>query len=150
MRPATDIDRDVRVALFAGIVREGSVPAPDEVARAAGVPPAELAASYRRLADAHVLVLAPGREDEIWMANPFSATTTPFAVEVDDRAYHGNCIWDALGIVAMLGGTGSVRFPCPDCGEPLAIDVRGGEPESDLLVHFAVPAARWWEDIGFT
>jgi hypothetical protein len=98
-----------------------------------------------------VIVLAPGT-DEIWMAAPFSALATPFRVHVGERAYWGNCIWDALGIVALLGGTGSVRFNCPDCGDPLAIDVRDREPITgdDLLVHFAVPAARWWEDIGFT
>jgi hypothetical protein len=39
------------------------------------------------------------------MAMPLSAIPTPFQVEVGGRHFFGNCIWDALGIVAMLGGT---------------------------------------------
>jgi hypothetical protein len=36
------------------------------------------------------------------MANPFSAVPTPFLVRSGDRSWYGNCIWDALGIPAML------------------------------------------------
>jgi len=34
----------------------------------------------------------------------------------------------------------------------LELEVRGDElvRGSELLVHFVVPARRWWDDIGFT
>src|SRR5207248_2967833 len=100
-------------------------------------------------AESHVLVLAPGTP-YVWMANPFSAIPTPFRVEANGRRYFGNCVWDALGIVAMLGGTGTVRNPCPDCGEPQTLTVDDdGRIHGEGVVHFAVPAAHWWDDIGF-
>lgn len=144
-------DRAVRVALMRAFAETGAAPSHDQVAAAAGIAVDDVKAAYRRLADDHVIVLAPGT-DQIWMAAPFSALATPFRVHVGDRDYWGNCIWDALGIVALLGGTGRTTFNCPDCGDPLAVDLQDGEPQhgDDLLVHFAVPAARWWDDIGFT
>lgn len=151
MTTEASTDRAVRVALFRHFAHTGGAPRHDEVAAATGLTIDAVKASYRRLADDHAIVLAPGT-DELWMAAPFSAIATPFRVHAGDRAHWGNCIWDALGIVALFGGTGTVRFSCPDCGDPLVIDVADGERTAgdDLLVHFAVPAARWWDDIGFT
>lgn len=57
------------------------------------------------------------------MANPFSAVPTPFMVEVAGRQYFGNCIWDALGVVSLLGGEGRVQTACPDCQEPIVLNV---------------------------
>jgi hypothetical protein len=58
----------------------------------------------------------------------------------------------------MLAGAGrpataSIDTRCPDCATPLSIEVRDGHLTSDssgVVVHFAVPAARWWADIVFT
>jgi hypothetical protein len=151
MTAQATIDNAVRVALFEHFAATGAAPRHDEIGARTSLDRDEVKAAYRRLADAHVIVLAPGT-DEIWMAAPYSAIATPFRVHAGGRAYWGNCIWDALGIVALRGGTGRVDFDCPDCGDPLAVDVREGEPTGpgDLLVHFAVPAAHWWDDIGFT
>ena len=85
------------------------------------------------------------------MANPFSAVPTAFKVMARGGSYYGNCVWDSLGIVALLGGEGSVETPCPDCSEPLRLHVLGGTlVESEGVVHFSVPARHWWDDIVFT
>ncbi len=85
------------------------------------------------------------------MANPLSAVPTPFVVEVGERSYYGNCVWDALGVPAMLGRDGSVSTQCPDCAEPLKLAVRDRRlARAEGLVHYAVPARHWWEDIGYT
>jgi hypothetical protein len=145
------LDRDVRLAVYRKIVDEGLPPTAPEMALALGVDTASVQASLRRLADGHVLVLAPGTP-YVWMANPFSAIPTPFEVEVGDRRYFGNCIWDAQGIPACLRADARIRTYCPDCSEPLSIEVRDSELEApaDATIHFAVPAARWWDDIGST
>ena len=143
-------EREVRLALFRLFVQHGRRPEKHEVAREAGVGVDEVSAAYERLAADRAIVLTPAGDD-VWMANPLSATPTAFRVEVGERSYWGSCIWDALGVVAMLGGDGSVRTACPDCSGPLAIAVRGGALErSEGIGHFAVPAARWWENIAFT
>lgn len=147
---AVTLDRDVRLAVYRKIV-EGRPPTAHEIAGGLGVATADIEASFRRLADARVLVLAPGTP-YVWMANPFSAIPTPFEVLVGDRQYFGNCIWDALGIPACLEADASIRTYCPDCSEPLSLDVRNGalEAPAEAVIHFAVPAARWWDDIGST
>jgi hypothetical protein len=148
---ASSLDRDVRLAVYRKIVEEARPPTPPEIAVTLGVKTLDVEASLLRLADGHVLVLAPGTS-YVWMANPFSAIPTPFEVEVGDRRYFGNCIWDALGISACLDADAHIRTYCPDCSEPLSLDIRDEalEPSSDGVIHFAVPAARWWEDIGST
>ena len=74
----------------------------------------------------------------------------PFRVEIAGRTWFGNCIWDALGIVAMLGGTGRVSTWCPDCRDPLVVTVDQNRLSSGTgVAHFAVPALHWWDDIGF-
>jgi len=148
---AATLDQDVRLAVYRKFVDEGRPPTALEIAGALGVATADIEASFHRLADGHVLVLAPGTFS-IWMANPFSAIPTPFEVEVADRRYFGNCIWDALGIPVCLKKDGRIRTRCPDCSEPMSLDVRGGslDSSSEGVIHFAVPAARWWDDIGST
>jgi hypothetical protein len=70
---------------------------------------------------------------------------------VGDRKYYGNCIWDALGIVSMLGGEGTVIARCLDCQEHVTLQVEDRRlDESDGVVHFSVPARHWWDDIIFT
>ena len=129
-----------RQRAFAVRDRGGTRPAPDDVADA-----------YRRLHDAHALVLQPGTT-EIRMLNPFSVAETPHRVEAGDRSWFANCAWDALGIPAVLHTDGSIHSACPDCGEPLELEVRDGAlvRGAELLVHFVVPARHWWDDIGFT
>jgi len=144
-------DRAVRLAVYRTIVADGVPPTARELAAELDVPTADLAASLGRLADAHALVLQP-ETSSIWMAAPFSAVPTPFDVSVGDRRYFANCIWDALGVPACLHADARIDSSCPDCGEPLRLEVRDGvlrEP-ADSVLHFAIPAARWWEDIGAT
>ncbi len=142
-------DTDVRLEVYGFFVRQGRPPVPAEVAETLGVDQSAVEESLRRLAENHVLVLAPGTP-YIWMANPLSALPTPYKVEAAGRTWFGNCIWDALGIVAMLGGDGSVKTWCADCGTHLTTEVVDHRLASvEGVVHFAVPAARWWDDIGF-
>jgi hypothetical protein len=145
------LDRDVRLAVYRKIVDEGRPPTAPEIAGALDVEIVDIEASFHRLADGHVLVLAPGTP-YVWMASPFSAIPTPFEVEVGDRRYFGNCIWDALGIPACLKTDGRIHTYCPDCSEPLSLDVREGslEASDENVIHFAIPAARWWDNIGST
>jgi hypothetical protein len=144
-----EFDGRVRLAVYRSFLDEGRAPAPPELAVAVGSSTPEVEAALRRLADQHVLVLAPGTP-YVWMANPFSAITTPFRVDVGSRTWFANCIWDAFGIPAVVGQAGRITSWCGDCGERL--EVEAGErslEDIDLVAHFAVPAAHWWDDIGF-
>lgn len=143
-------DGDVRVHLMERFLAEGRPPSVGESAVALDASEEDVAAAYRRLQEQRVIVLAPGTLD-VWMAAPLSAVPTPFPVETERGTYFGNCIWDALGIPAMLGCEATIAASCADCGDPLPIRVRNGElRDGDGVAHFAVPAARWWDNIGHT
>jgi hypothetical protein len=115
-----------------------------ETGRAPDADPEDL----RRLHNAHALVLEDGR---IRMLNPFSLLPTPHRVHAGGRWWYGNCAWDSLGVIAALGGDGLYVTSCPDCAEPLELEVHGGELEdADAVFHLAVPAAQWWDDVVFT
>lgn len=144
------LDTDVRLHIYRDFAAVGRPPSVERTAAALQTEPADVRAAYRRLADGRVIVLEPGTTD-VWMANPFCARPTDFQVEVGDRWWWGTCAWDAPGILAMLGVDGTVKTSCPDCGDPIELRVRGGSLEPvEAVAHFSVPAARWWEDIGYT
>jgi len=146
----TELDHRVRVAIYERFVDEGDPPNAAEVATALSISEEEAEAAFRRLEEAHVIVLMPGTL-ELWMANPLSAVPTAFRVETPRGSFWGNCIWDGFGTVAMLGGDGTVETRCHDCDEAMTLRVENGELiDSDGLAHFAVPARKWWENIGFT
>jgi len=144
---ANNFDSQVRVAVYRHIVDSGVVPKAAQVAVAVGCAPPDVLAAFQRLAAAHSLVLQA--DGELLMANPFSAVPTAFEVVVNNRRWWGNCIWDALGCVAALGGEGSVLTSCGCCGFALAAEVSGGRVRGEGIVHFALPARRWWDDIVF-
>ena len=144
-----ETDDVVRRAVYGALAERGVAPTWKEVARETGLGSAAVAASVERLAAAHVLVLDSA--GELRMAMPFSALPTAFRVRSGDRAWWANCAWDALGIAAATDRDVDVATDCPDCRSPLVLGVRDGEVVfGEVVAHFAVPAAHWWDDIGFT
>ncbi|HEU0304718.1 MAG TPA: organomercurial lyase [Gaiellaceae bacterium] len=145
-------ERDLRLRnLTYGLVVElGRAPTAGDVARAADSTAPEVLAAWSRLHGEHALVLDVARR-EIRMANPFSAVPTAYRVLAGGRWWYGNCAWDAVGICAALHVDGRIETSCPDCGEPIVVDVIEQKPDDEgLLFHCLVPAARWWDDIVHT
>jgi alkylmercury lyase len=148
---STALDDDVRLHILRELIANGAAPSVRETGAALGLSESDAAAAYDRLGASRVLVLTPGTRD-VLMAAPLSAVPTPHVVRMaDGRSHYGNCVWDALGVIAMRGLDGDVETVCEDCQSPLRLTVRNGALQSaDTVVHFAVPAARWWENIVFT
>ena len=144
-------DLDVRRVVYARVAANGRPPTVAEAAVELSRGEDEIAAAYRRLHDAHALVLFPDSLD-VWIANPFCFAPTPHHVTAGGHTWTGTCAWDALGIPAALHADGLVETECVCCDEPLVLEVADGELTrgADLLVHFVVPARRWWDDTGFT
>jgi alkylmercury lyase-like protein len=142
--------REVRLFEFGQAADTARVPQPHEIAAALGRPQSEVEEALRQLAAGKVLILAPN-DGNIWAANPFCAVPSPFRVETRGKTYWGICIWDALGIVATLGADAVIRAACGDCSEPMLLEIKGGAlTRSEGVIHFAVPAHRWWDNIGYT
>ena len=142
-----DHDRWIRNLVYRRFIELGRAPTLAELKDDLG---GDAEPALRRLHDEHALVLEPDQA-EIRMANPFSPVPTPHRVEAGGRSWYGNCAWDAFGIPAALHVDGHVSSSCPDCGEPIEIEIRNERPIPDTYVfHVAVPAAHWWDDIVFT
>ncbi len=144
------LDREVRRHVFRHFTETAGPPTANETANALDVSLAEAKAAYARLADDHVFVMEPGTLD-IRMANPLSAVPTGFPVTVGGKRFYGACAWDALGVVAMLGGNGTIDAMCGCCHVAMALELLDSELRSaDGVFHFLVPVSHWWDDIVYT
>lgn len=123
-----DRELELRRRIFLSFAETGEPPSLD------GEDPAVVAA----LEAAHVIVLDD--RGAIRMAHPFAAhdegatVTTP-----DGLRRRGNCAWDAFGIAAALG-----------LDDGFVVESQGVTATPGALFHVEVPAARWWEDPGYT
>lgn len=141
---------EVRVHLFREAADTARIPQAPAIARALGRTEPDVRAALRQLAAGKVLILAPN-DGAIWAANPFCAVPSGFRVHANGRRYWGICIWDALGIAAALGVDATITATCGDCGDGMTLEVADGRlVHSEGVVHFAVPAHHWWDNIGFT
>jgi hypothetical protein len=144
------IDQEVRLAVYRHFVSTGAAPDAPALAAPLALTPEQAEASLRRLGSQHVLVLEEST-CRIRMAMPFSGVPTAYRVETARGAWWANCGWDALGIPAMLNEDARIITRCQDCEAPLSLTLEHGQlREREGVLHFLVPAARWWEDIGFT
>jgi len=144
----TELERRVRVHVIRALFDTSAAPSSADVASALGTTTDAVRAALRTLADAHRLVLAPGT-DAVWMAHPFSARPTDFVVSTSGRSWWANCVWDGLSILG-LAGDGWLDTHSPQSGDAVRLTVQGGQVAGHGIVHFLVPARRFWDDIGFT
>jgi hypothetical protein len=143
-------DLEARYHIYDICMKRGQPPLIGELSTLLSAPTEQVREALANLAEAHMLVLQKDT-GEILMANPFSAVPTGFLVETPKFVCYGNCIWDSLGIAAMLHQDVHIRTSCADCGHSLELKILDGEVRGDEgLIHFAIPARHWWDDIVFT
>ena len=140
-------DSTLRLHIYDEIVRTSEAPSVAALASKFQATLDEVRTALRRMHDAHMLVLQPS--GELLMASPFSAVPTPFVTEVGRQRWFGNCVWDALGILATLHVSGRVLTSCAGCGDAMTLEVMDRVSTGEGIVHFALPARRWWDDIVF-
>jgi hypothetical protein len=141
---------DLRIFVYDHLVANGWPPTLDEIGKHFGI---TRAVARQELAALNVgkTILVHPESGEIWMAGPFSAAKTDYRVVAGDRSWWANCAWDMLGIPMVVNAPVQVHTKCTDCGSPMLIDCSPSHPPTvDAVVHFLVPARRWYEDIAFT
>jgi Alkylmercury lyase len=143
-------DVQLKLAIYAFTADAARVPTIDELAKGLQRSRDEVRAGFQRLFRDRVLVLEKDGET-IRMAPPFSGVRTQHRVRAGGKEYFANCAWDTLGILAALHAEGEVLSRCDQSMEPITFHVsRTGPAPEPCVVHFAVPASKWWADIVFT
>jgi Alkylmercury lyase len=146
-----DFDTTVKLNIYDTIARTTRPPTNLEIAQALDAPLPEVEAAFARLHSKRLLVPEPGDPSRIRMAPPFSGIPTSFPVKVQDRLYYANCAWDALGIPAALHQDAVIEASDAYTGEAITLEIVNGQPnDQGCVIHFAVPAALWWQDIIYT
>ena len=143
---------ELRVFIYDTLIGAGHSPTSAEIGAHFRVSAAAARDAMRRLGIGKTLIPDPG-SGEIWMASPFSARPSAYWVTSGRKSWWANCAWDMFGIAAMVREKVDIEATCTDCGEPMHLRVHpqtGPEPGTEGIVHFLVPAHRWYEDIGFT
>ncbi len=150
VRTPDDRDWAIRTEIYRTFAETGAAPTTLDLADRFHTTEAVVRASYQVLFAAHEI--APDPEgNAVWMANPFSAVKTDYPVETPSMSCYANCAWDALGVLALLGGDGWTRTRCPQSGASLEFGVRDGRlAGDDCVIHLVTPIRDAWIDIGFT
>ena len=143
----TEIDWDIRHFVYRTLAG-GRASDANAISSAFGISPSAAEGALQRLHHAHALTLRAG-SGEILMANPLAAAPTDYRVLVGDIALYANCVWDSLGVPAMLAEDARIQARHPLDGELIEYAVAGGQLSGgrDKLAHFALPFRRWYDDI---
>ena len=145
-----NLDNCLRRLVYDTVRERGAPPSIAELSARSAESQTAVRAALVRLAAARMLVLQRA-SGEVLMAPPFSAVPTPFLVRASLHESYANCAWDALGVPVTLGAPAQIVSACGCCGDAMALQIDGTTtPVGDGVIHFAVPARRWWEDLVFT
>jgi DNA-binding transcriptional MocR family regulator len=148
-----DVLTSVKLTIYRHLAETTDAPTVYEIAQQLGLADGEVQQAFDELHRKRLLVPEPGDPARIRMAPPFSAVPTSFKVHVNGersngKRYDANCVWDSLGILAAFHADGMVRARDGHSREAMTLVIRDGEPKpTPCVAHFAVPAARWWDDI---
>ena len=143
--------------IYSHLVDTTLPPSVDETARHFNIRPEEAGALYKELANRHAIFLEP-ETLTVRMAWPFSGVPTDFKVHANGKTYFANCAWDMLGIPAALHTDAVMEAVCTESNERVKLEVKNEKITNyqspitnlQLLVHFPLPFARWYDDLVFT
>jgi Alkylmercury lyase len=142
-------DSELRLFVYRFLLRTGRAPLIADMEEARSWTPHRVRAALARLSESHAFMTQSN--GELWRVAPFSVVPTSFPVKVQKRSYWGNCIWDALGIPAMLNRDAEIGACCGCCNLSMPLHVRRGKlVEKAGVIHIGVPARDWYKDVVFT
>ena len=140
----------LRVFVYDEVLARGKPPSLSSIASHFAVSPSDAGGALANLKIGKTILVDP-TSGEIWMAGPFAAMESPYRVVGDRQSWWANCAWDMIGVAMIANEPVNIESRCTECGEPMTIRCDPtAPPTSEAVVHFLVPARRWYDDIGFT
>lgn len=142
-------DAQVRLFVYRFMLRQQTSPTVRDIAAGLRFPVTKVRSALSRLSESHAFMQQDN--GELWRVAPFSCIPTAFPVTVGKRTWFANCIWDALGIPAMLNKDAEIKAACGCCNYDMPLEIHDGKLSSTKgLIHIAVPANEWYKDVVFT
>ena len=143
--------REVRIYVYDHLLAHGFPPTSREIGEHFGVSPADALQTLGALKIGKAILVHP-KTGEIWMAGPFASNPSEYKVIGRNATWWANCAWDMLGVASLVREPVRIETHCTDCEDPMTFDVAASRDtmQDDAIVHFLVPARRWYDDIGFT
>ena len=143
---------DVRAFVYKHFTDTTRAPSVEETALHFNISNEEAGEIYKELHNRHAFFLEP-ETLTVRMANPFSGIPTDFKVHANGKTFFTNCAWDMLGIPAALASRcdAVIEAVFTESNETVQMEVNQGQiTNNNLLIHFPLPFARWYDDLVFT
>jgi hypothetical protein len=125
--PALDAPGLLREVAFGLLLRDRLPIDVASLAEAAHMPHESVASAVASLARGGWLDL--DSEGRIAGSAGLSLSTGPHGLTVGEHAFRTWCAYDALGIAAALRAQARVDTTCGECGRPITVSFRDGEPD---------------------
>lgn len=144
-------DAALRIHVYEQLIAFGHAPTCAEIAQHFGTTSDAVRARLAALRIGKTILVDP-RSGELWMAGPFSAAPSAYRLSDGTTTWYANCAWDMFGVAVLVGRPLIAETACPDCDGPMVVACHPDRPpvSGSAVIHFLLPARRWYDDIGFT
>ena len=145
-----ELQNQARYHINKHIFENGVGPSVEYLALTIGEPTSKIEEALTLLAENHALVLHPNSFD-VWVAHPFALFPTLFWVKSNGKQWWGNCPWCSFGIAALCHANTEIFTKLNGEEESLKIDIVDNQVvQTDYVVHFPIPASKFWENVIYT
>ena len=151
----TTFPEQVRYQINQFIFEKGFAPTAHELAKLTNQTKEEVTTALHQLVEQHALVLHPD-STKIWIAHPFALFPTLFWVTSGtpqkEKSWFSNCTWCSFGIAALCQPEDTqIHTKLSGEKEAVTIHISNGEVlEKDWVVHFPIPAKKFWNNVVYT
>jgi hypothetical protein len=141
------IDALIHHAIIDRVITSGAAPSAEELGGVFSLSPIDVEASLRRLEDNHGIVFHP-QSCRPSIIHPFSLSPTATWVQKGTEGWWAPCMWCALGVAVLVGGTVTIHSRLGGEVNGLDLKVQDGNPtRSAVLIHLALPPRDAWVDV---
>lgn len=142
-----ELESTIHHYLIRGLIDDGFAPDIGRLQELVGAEAASVREALERLEASHGIVCHPDCAAP-WVIHPFSLSPAATWVQTSQRGWWAPCIWCALGVATLVGGSVVIHSRIGGEEEDLDLHVCDGFVREDSIVtHFAMPLRSAWDNV---